>query len=376
MRIRSVGSLRLAALKSLVVAACLLATTSGAAAASQNAPDAADPGQAPQAAAAPVRPVGALAPLPCGDGLWLERPGAPVGFDPLAATEAQLRAVDFPPRPSEPASLAVWHRFAARYRAGQIEQGSACQLTKVPGRSHGLIAGGQATATPEVIPPQGGGTSPNWAGFVNNHYGYTDSEAEWVVPGAVGPAGYRAYSNAWVGVSLGGSLQNPDYTHPIVQAGSESDYYSSPALPFAWFEVWPEISSEIKVTDMVGIGGHLLMAHVHFATDGHMSFHIVDLSSGIDHTFSKYYGGTYPDGHAEFIVERPVVSGILPALADFQLVTFQRAQSAAPSTGWKGVGNLPNYYIGMYDSAGYVMAWPGAVDSTGYSFHVRWYRAT
>jgi len=34
---------------------------------------------------------------------------------------------------------------------------------------------------------------------VNNHYGYTDPEAEWVVPGAVGPAACRAYSNAWPG---------------------------------------------------------------------------------------------------------------------------------------------------------------------------------
>jgi hypothetical protein len=314
-----------------------------------------------------------LAPISCGDGVRLERPKLSHRYNPLTATDAQLHAMDFPPRPSTPAALAVWRTYAARYQAGQVDQGSSCGLKKVARHTHPPMPAGQATVTPSLVPADGHGYTSNWAGNVDHNALYTDAEAQWVVPGAVGPIGYRAYSNAWVGVSLGGTLENPDYTHPIVQAGSESDFFGSSAqLPFAWFEVWPQIQTE-QLTDLVGIAGHLLFVHVAFTTDGHMGFHIVDESRGIDRRYSKYYPGTRPDGHAEFIVERPTVGGILPALANFRRVRFQSAQSAAPTTGWRGVGNLAHYYLTMVGSTGHVLANPGPIDSTGYIFNDDWY---
>jgi hypothetical protein len=42
------------------------------------------------------------------------------GFDPLTASNAELQAQDFPPRPTNPAQLSVWDGYARKYLAGEI----------------------------------------------------------------------------------------------------------------------------------------------------------------------------------------------------------------------------------------------------------------
>jgi hypothetical protein len=334
-----------------------------------------------RAATAAAGTVGALPTISCGGGVWLRRPGRPRGFDPLTATAAQLRAVDFPPRPSDPASLADWQSYAESYRAGRVDQGSAssCGKQTVSHHTQAPLTAKRGAATPDVIPPQHplGTPTRNWAGFVNNQAAYADAEAEWRVPIATATSTF-GLSSAWVGVGLGSSS-----TYPLVQAGSASDTGCFTACPpYGWYEIFgiPGLEGRRPIPQLSSIGGHLLMVHVTFRTDGSMAWHIVDVSSNVDLRYAGAVSGTRPDGHAEFIVERVTVRSngmdTLAPLANFGLVVFQSAQSAAPNTGWRGVGNFPNYFLYIVNSAGQTMAHPGAIDSTGYSFHVRWDRAT
>ncbi len=198
------------------------------------------------------------------------------------------------------------------------------------------------------------------------------------MPWASGGSDSHAYSNAWVGVGLGNS-----YTYPLVQGGSESDSGCGPSLggpctPWAWIEVWPWEAYERQISQLSSIGGDLLFVHVRFThdaktNDGRMLWHVVDMTKSIDLHFGETIHGTLPDGHAEFIAERPTVNGSLPPLADFGFVDFEAAQASAPTTGWKGVGNLYHYWYWMEGSTGHLLASPGAIDSTGYSFSVNWY---
>jgi Peptidase A4 family len=291
----------------------------------------------------------------CGNGIVAQRQAIPTGFDPRTATAAELAAVDFPQRPTDPELLPTWQAYAAKFAAGKVDRTPTCDVVDHP----------EASAGPAVTPDATGSTSLNWAGNVDNANSYTDAEATWVVPPASGGSG--AYSVHWVGVGLGNSSQ-----FPLAQAGSWSRGDGS---TFAWYEVFPQ-RNIIQATAFGSVTGHILFAHVTFNNSGGSSFHLVDQTSGVDRTYSLSFAGTRPDGHAEFIAERPTINGSLPALANFGTMTFRSAQAAAPATGWKPVGVLPHYYYVMTNSGGAHLATPGAISTDGTVFSATWHRAS
>src|SRR5690242_13119088 len=290
----------------------------------------------------------------CAGGIVAQRAAIPAGFDPATATDAELAAVDFPPRPDDPELLPTWQAYAAKFAAGQVDRTPTCDVVEHPEAS-----AGPAAVTPDVS----GSTSLNWAGNVDNTYGYTDAEATWVVPQASGGSG--AYSVHWVGVGLGNSSQ-----FPLSQAGSWSRGDGS---TFAWYEVFPQ-RNIIQATAFGSVTGHILFTHVTFATSGSSSFHIVDETSGVDRTYSLVFSGTRPDGHAEFIAERPTINGNLPALANWGTMTFRQAQAASSATGWKPVGILPHYYYIMVNNSNAQLATPGPISTDGTVFSAVWHR--
>lgn len=282
----------------------------------------------------------------CGNGITQVQVKAPGRFDPRTASADQLAAVDFPPRPAAGTQeRAVWDSYAARYAAGLVDERLTCALRPHPD-AHAAL-------------------SPYWAGNVDNDHDYLDAEATWVIPLASG--GARAYSIHWVGVGLGNSR-----AHPLVQAGSWSQ---GNGATYVWLETFPQ-TVIIQLLDFGnGVDGNTLFVHARFTHAGDASWHIVDESAGIDRSYSQHWDNTSPDGHAEFIAERPAIDGAYPDLANFGTMTFRDAYSASLATGFVPVGKLPHYYYDMINDAGTRrLATTGPISADGKSFSVvfRW----
>jgi Peptidase A4 family len=205
-----------------------------------------------------------------------------------------------------------------------------------------------------------------WAGNEAHNAVYTDAEAQWVVPYASGGSGTD--SSHWVGVGQGpGCCLGDNNPYPVVQAGSESPGWNKGS--YAWIEVYPQ-QSEVPLSQLYSIQGDLLFAHVRF-TPGLASFHVVDETLGITYQFQEGYPGIRPDGHAEFIAERPSNSSGHPyCLANFGTMRFNSAQAAAGGH-WYPIGKLSHFWLWMQNGS-HRLAAPGAIDSTGYSFPVTW----
>lgn len=304
-------------------------------------------------------PAGAPARIYCGHGTWLLRPRPPAHFDPLTASATRLRAADFPARPSDPAMRAIWRGYVRKYRAGKVIQASECPGKPLPEHSHPLQLKPHIGGA--LGPAATGDSSPSWAGNVAHDASYTDAEASWIVPPATGGNGTSA--SHWVGIGLGNSP-----TYPIVQAGSTSPGANTGS--YGWIEVWPQEQEE-PLGMLRNIEYDLLFVHVRF-TAGVASFHVVDESLGLDYyVVRSKWPGIRPDGHAEFIAERPQDShGNLRCLANFGTMWFDSAQAAAGGT-WHSIGALSHYYLWMQNGS-HRLAWPGPIDSRGLDFPVTW----
>ena len=105
---------------------------------------------------------------------------------------------------------------------------------------------------------------------------------------------------------------------------------------------------------------------------------VEDENTGYSHTASYSQSGMYPDGTAEWILERSEqgsgAGAEFPELAQAP-VTFTGAEASSPTNSLTGVGNLSHYYDVMENctSAPDVqLAAPGAVSSNGDNFTNNW----
>lgn len=258
-------------------------------------------------------------------------------FNPLTATAAQLNAHSLPAAPARADGrlYATWEHYISMWLAGKasiVEPCSGHEILPSTGITHGLVRNGAS----------------NWSGWIVHHQTFTDVQATWVVPTATG----FGLSSHWVGVGLGQSK-----TYPLVQAGEDSPALQS---PYGWVETWypGTPNGEQFVPGLTGIGGHTLGVHVHFGTDGSVSLHLVDESTGRNYYPSaQTYSGMKDDGHAEVITEDPDAQS--EPLANFGEVIFTGCQAASTTSGWKVFDAFDDYTITMTDDSNNVMANPG-----------------
>ena len=263
------------------------------------------------------------------------------GFNPLTATEAQVHAHDFPPRPTNPAMLSVWQGYVATYLAGKARIASSCD------------------ENPSVLHTDVTAGANFWSGNVAHNATYTDIETEFVVPTCTKPAG--AQLATWIGIGLGTSK-----TYPLVQGGAIcivggiNDAFVETFYP-------GEVGGNV-VAGMTGIAGHEIYLHIQFNNTGSVYYHFVDMSN---HGLNEYppaqytFSGMKPDGHAEWISENP--NGEAQPLVNFSPYTTLFDDEASAGS-WQPLGSLSHYWTEITDSAGNVEAYPGAIDSTGTLF--------
>lgn len=306
---------------------------------------------APVAGASPVSPTNSqYSPygpsIVCPGGQVIEKPNPPANFDPLTASNDNLLKYSYPPRPSDPKLHKIWLRFMTQ----PIDWGSC----DPPGTKH-LVP---AVPTRGGLPAPGGGAL--WGGYTPNQHAYTDAESYITIPNI--NTGGTLYE--WVGVNTAGTT-----SHPLVQAGGGyEDAFS--ANPFIWYEVYPQTPPIIPAGFVNHVGfTDLIFIHVNL-TSGIGTYHLVDLSANIDHTYAHSGAGTV-DGHAAFIGEAPDGH----AIPRFDGLGFSDAQAYAPGLGWVGLSSLPHPQRNMVAPNGHILATTGALSGSG-AFGLTWVQSS
>ena len=248
------------------------------------------------------------------------------GFDPLTASDDQLLANDYPPRPTDQASLTTW----LHYVTAPIARTSACaDLGVAAGTAQSRVAG-------------------NWAGDVATGHAYTSVYASWTLPTATSraPGGQYSYSSDWVGLNSGFSA-----SAPLLQMGSGSNAGEGLHNYGLWVEAYPILPKRNLVGTQVHPGDRLFM-HV-YANRSRVWFHMVDETAGFNHTY--VFNHRLPlNPTAEWILERPGINSGISILAASS-VRFRNSQAAGYGFWHRPVGRLPHFNYRMYSCDGRVL---------------------
>lgn len=281
----------------------------------------------------------------------------PAGFDPLAASDADLATYGFPPRPASfgnGRAIRDWQRMMHAARHWTKPELTQTRLVAGPARQPGRDKAGLATTT-------------NWAGVVVrnavNTYGYGSitSAVGWFNVPEIQQAFGRCdggwdYLAGWVGID--GSVNSNE----VFQAGFEADAYCNGTTSFpyysAWYEWYPNAMVRVS-TPAISPGDVVGVWLIADASVIGRAF-IVDGTTGQYGVvrFGAPNGTSLKGNSAEWIEERPggSVSGDLLTLANF-VETWIGDESFTLS------GN-PNTYNPGTLPAGHVLDLLSMVDSS------------
>lgn len=224
--------------------------------------------------------------------------------------------------------------------------------------------------------------SSNWSGYVTAPGAVSNpdnAEMTWTIPSvSYAPAASTGeqYSSIWPG--LGGSNGE---SGTLVQDGTEQDAkciasksggceaYAYPV--YFWFEIYPD-EAELQVTNLSPAAGDSVGTAVSYLPSG-AEFTMCDYTQQLCVSASQTPSSP-PGNSAEWIVERPTVSGNLPPLPDFgtvQLASCDYQQGTTLYTARQGSGQSIDMYNGsdQLDST-------SDLNSSGDGFAVTWHSAT
>lgn len=231
-------------------------------------------------------------------------------------------------------------------------------------------------------------TSSNWSGYVD----YNDATkpfaksyiyAYWTMPVAQHafgdglPPGWD-YSAQWVGID---GYASPD----VLQAGTEADAYLANSVQASFYAAWIEWypSSELRISNFAVAPGDEMFVEVWntSATVGNAYLINITTQQAVAFTFDAPPGGTTLVGNsAEWVVERPAISGGLAPLTNYVSCPFDSCYAFGSVNG--GTYNVEYYpginlagttvfAISMLDDAGGVISVPSLVGPTDL-----WFRDT
>lgn len=227
------------------------------------------------------------------------------GFDPSTASDAELQANGYPPRPRDPAELKLWHQawdhtryIAPRLAVDEQRPGQAAPNSQ-------SVAPQTSSCTNATVQHVGG----NWAG--NGALPGEDdiySTMVWFVP-TLSPSyspDNTSTSATWTGLGTGASN-----TQQLIQAGVESDWYGTPEYGYqgdgAWFEIYPYNLKEVPFQNFAVYPGDEIWVQVsRSGLTGY--FYVNDVTRG----YSTNTNETFPNGtdsEAQYIVEDPTGVG-------------------------------------------------------------------
>jgi hypothetical protein len=313
----------------------------------------------------------------------------PKGFNPLAASEADLATYGFPPRPNEethPADYTMWERAvkAAKIRwNGELKPllGIGHEMSQV--RSLSLPEAAQAQASgPQQI------STNNAAGVVltntqtawSNTNSFSDVVAEVTVAKAQLPFGSISCTSSnydevsYVGID--GFVAGGDFGYPIVQAGVYADV-NCPAPGVSYYAVIG-VEADLQAEFQVNPGDVVYEQIIVNGGTGTVSVVLLDITTSVYGSYSFSVSGIVGNS-ADFIVGRLCcTSNDLPyQLANTTQITFNGAMAET--------GNSTVFYPGSQASSTEILTMTDAGDievvsgqgSSGYQGeHSLWFTTT
>ena len=242
------------------------------------------------------------------------------GFDPLTASARELAHAGFPPRPTDPKLLARYTRFFYRTknRFQYIEPTFRIDPTKTTHTNKGAKMGA------------GTETYDNWSGgvvYAPGGQSFKWVQGDWVVPDVYPTVQNQwQYCASWVGLDGDGSGD-------VCQAGMICAAYASGSSIsrsiFPWHEWYPQ--SWVEITNLDVSPGDLVTMLI-CSTDGAGSTSALVFFGNQTSGVSTSYQITAPSGtklagnSAEWVVETPVVNGVLSDMPDYGQVFFSNCE--------------------------------------------------
>ncbi len=247
----------------------------------------------------------------------------PAGFDPLTASDTELQQWGFPPRPieSDATAYARWKRVAGLKRiAAQL---TFTNIYNEPARN---------VRVGEAINNATAATSDNWSGYVvvgaNGLFAPNNSEvySDWIVPAAHQTAVPPTCSSTWYYSSQWAGFDGYE-SNDVLQAGTEADANCTSTLYSFWYEWYP--FAETRVSLPVGPGDVVAVGVQYTTASPHGTAYLSNLTTGngTAYSFNPPSGTTYVGKSAEWILERPTVSGSPADLPNYVIDLFTGAQA-------------------------------------------------
>jgi hypothetical protein len=245
----------------------------------------------------------------------------PANFDPATASDRDLAAAGFPPRPTDPKLLARYTSFFSRTK-GKFQY-IVPTFRVDPTKSTRVNKGAAAGAGTE--------TYDNWSGgvvYAPSGQSFKWVQGDWLVPNVYPTAqNVWQYCANWIGLDGDGSGD-------VCQAGMICAVYQSGSsisrTIYPWHEWFP--SSWVEITNLSISPGDLvsmLICSAQGAGSTTATIYFGNQSSGV----STSYQITAPSGtellgnSAEWVVETPIVGGVLTEMPDYGQVFFSTCEA-------------------------------------------------
>ena len=227
---------------------------------------------------------------------------------------------------------------------------------------------GTATSNPAILTITQ--QSSNWSGYATTGMGFNTVSGSWTVP-TVTCSGPTTYSSQWIGIDGFNS-------DTVEQDGTEADCISGSPYYGAWYEMYGDgavnngYEVPLSASSYAVFPGDSMTASI-AVSDSNWTLAISDTTRSWRFSIPITWSGPAQTS-AEWIAERPGISGGLASLANFASVTFTGA--SATETGTSGpISSFPFQPLEMTNGPT-VLAAPGPLDPTGQSFGDTWYASS
>ena len=172
----------------------------------------------------------------------------PSGFDPLAATDAELEQYGFPSRPDHPRLLTLYQRVFTRLKGRLKYIEPAFRISR------------EASGDPrDRLPSASVYTGDNWSGGVVQPppgKSFNQVLGQWVVPNAYPMSGEVFLNSYWIGLDgFTGSGAGE-----ALQAGVDCFLFGTSSSLYPWHQWTP--SPKVAITNLVVGAGDLVMINI------------------------------------------------------------------------------------------------------------------